>query len=127
MTRKEQITELRKQGKTLEVIAREFRISRERVRQILNSKFCPKHGVNYFDICVYCKEEREYQIVLKNMSKKAVESELVKLSKKGRQAIPSLRRKMLVKKLRDEQGLSFSEIARRMGRDRTTVSHYYYG
>jgi hypothetical protein len=126
MTRKEKIIKLQKQGKTLKDIGAQFHISGERVRQILDSKFCDVHKINYFGTCKYCKVEKEYAKSLSKLTKDSLSKELVKLSKKGRQSVPSLMRKMLIKKMVDDYSLSFSDIGRKIKRDRTTVSSYYY-
>jgi hypothetical protein len=126
MTRKEKINKLRKQGKTLSVIAKEFHISGERVRQILNSEYCSIHAISYVESCQYCEEEEKYGLFLKSANKEILEKEMVKLSKKDRTAIPSLHRKLLVKKIKKEWNISFSDLARKLHRDRTTISSYFY-
>ena len=117
---------LQDKGKTLREIGYQFSMSSERVRQIINEKYCPRHKIQYQGICKYCTNETMFKKVLSSTPKKGMDEQIKKLSKKGRGAEDSLRRTMLIKKLKDEYKWTFSDIARKLKRHRTTVSHLYY-
>ena len=122
---------MKKKGMKLVEIGRMQKppITGERVRQIIEAdsrKSCSRHGIMYFSFCKYCKVENEWQAWLAKRTVPEIEKEMRSLSKKGRDAVSSMKRKILVKKAVREWGIDFSELGRKMGRDRTTISHYYY-
>jgi hypothetical protein len=129
--RKDEMQKLRTKGLKLAQIGKLQKppISSERVRQILQSderQLCKKHNIMFAETCKYCEIETTWQGGLKDYTRLEIETELKKLSKKGRDAVSSLKRKILIKKLIKEHGVSFSELSRFMGKHRTTVSHYFY-
>ena len=130
--RKQKIMELRKRGMKLAKIGlmQKPPISSERVRQILESDkrvLCKKHNIMTLGVCKYCAVENDWKKGLDGYPKIELEREIKTLSKRGRGAVVSLKRKILIKKIKDEWGLSFSELGRRFNRDRTTISNYYNG
>jgi len=135
------IKKLREQGIILSEIAKKFKISNERVRQILllpktnwtnyivnvvNVKYCKTHKKTYLTSCQYCKIKKEYKKRINKLADKFLEIECQRLSRPDRRAEIVCQRKMLIKYLRDKHRLSFLEIARLLKRDHTSVSSLYY-
>jgi len=103
-------------------------ITSERVRQIINTKVCEIHDVNYYKFCKYCFNDREYAKVLSSLTKKRLEQEITRLARGGRDAETTIQKKLLIKKLKDSGDplYTFSYLAKKFKRDRSTISHLYY-
>lgn len=103
-------------------------ITSERVRQIINTKVCDIHHINYYKFCKYCFNDREYARILSSLTKKRLEQEISRLARGGRDAETTMQKKLLIKKLKDggDPQWTFSYLAKRLHRDRSTISHLYY-
>jgi hypothetical protein len=114
---------------TLREIGLEMGVTAERVRQILNKKelkLCKKHNLHFAVRCKYCFQEANYKSLLKNhLKKNGLEAEIRRLAKPGRKAEVIVQKKLLIKKLHDEIGLSFNAIAKLLKRDHSTISFLY--
>jgi hypothetical protein len=128
-TLKDKFTKLQK-TKTLKEIGAGQKppITSERVRQIINTKVCDIHHINYYKFCKYCFNDKEYTKVLSTLTKKRLEQEITKLARKGRDGESSLQRKLLIKKLKDsgDPQWTFSYLAKKFKRDRSTIHHLYH-
>jgi AraC-like DNA-binding protein len=113
----------------LKEIGAVYGITRERVRQILekkNLKLCAKHQVHFLEKCWRCTQQSQYKKKLKNLhTDKELREEAKRLSAPGRTGKPVLERKLLIKKLINERGMSYSEVSRLLKRDRTTIMHLH--
>lgn len=130
--RNKKIKELRKKGFTLGRIAKRYKITNERVRQILLPKviletsYCKSHKKTFLTVCQYCEMEREYKKRINKLAKQSLETECIRLSRPDRRVDIVIQRKILVKYLRDRYKMSFPQIARLLKRDHTSISSLYY-
>lgn len=125
MNQQQKFRKLKKEGKTLKQIGDINHITAERVRQILTVKKCEIHGVNYYEECKYCFNDVEYTKLLGKLSGRSLDGEVQRLSKRGRDAVNSLQRRILIKRLVDVEKMSFPEIGKKLKRHRSTVAHLY--
>ena len=130
--RNKKIKELRKQGLTLSKIAERYKISNERVRQIIlpklsiDANYCKTHKKTYLTSCQYCEIENEYKKRIDKLADKFLKTECLRLSRQNRTIDLVLQRKILVKHLRDKYKLSFPKIAELLHRDHTSIIALYY-
>ena len=127
MTRKQKIQKLKEEGKTLDEIGKEFDITGERVRQILEPekelKYCEDHETSYEKECEYCKIEEEYPKFLEEDSLNWY-NESVRLRKADRSKKTTLMKKILINFLYFKKDFSPQLIAHHLKRDRTTIVHH---
>lgn len=123
-----EIKQLRKSGKTLQEIGQQFDVSSERIRQVLNpeERFkCKKHLQFYTKFCSYCLVEKNYKKVIDKVIFNHLETEIERLSKQDRNKEMVIQRMMLVKKLKDDLGISFRKIGFLLKRDHTSITNLY--
>ncbi len=120
--------EMRENGSTLEEIAQKFKLSSERVRQIITREpnFCVKHSRAFFDSCSYCVLEAEYKKLVKDLTIQEVCEIAASISPKGRAMEEVLRRRLITRVLRDRYSYSFPAIGRLLKRDHTSIMNLYY-
>ena len=130
--RNKKIKELRKQGLNLSKIAERYKISSERVRQILlpklsiDANYCKTHKKTYLTSCQYCEIEKQYRGRINKLTDKFLKVECRRLSRQNRKADIVLQRKIFIKHLRDKYKLSFPQIGRLLKRDHTSVVALYH-
>lgn len=134
--RNKQIVRLRKDGFTLKEIGRMYSISPERVRQVLNFKpcqyYCKKHKKRYRRSCNFCTLQESFYkkydnlLVLALTDNQALLDEINEMKKADRSPEQVLKRRLLVKKLRDEFKMSFLQMGKLFDRHHTTIMNLYY-
>jgi hypothetical protein len=115
-------------------IGKIYQISRERVRQLLlpppKKLFCKKHNHTYVTCCHYCKRmsnhRKNYSIKLRQLKKRVLLNEIIRLSKRDRAYQSSEQRGQLIQLLYDKYDFSFLEIGRLLNRHHTSVINLYY-
>lgn len=129
--RNKKIIQLRKKGLNLLQIGKKFKISSERVRQILirptlKYKRCLKHKSSYLEKCLYCSYENTYKQILSKINDTDLQQEINRLSRYDRKKETVIQRTFLIRKLRDKYNLSFNKIAYLLKRDRTSITNLYF-
>lgn len=122
------IRKLRKPKFILKQIAKMHGITSERVRQLLNKeplRRCSIHRNSYGKTCKYCDAEVSHKTKLEKLDRAGLMTEIERLSQRGRDGKTVLERKLLVRKLVEEHGLSYLEIGRLLHRHHTTIIHLY--
>ena len=127
--RNKRIHELRKQEKPFTEIGKKYGISASRVQQIYNdlenpSRFCNVHKKVYKIQCQFCRIAERYPGLLTNLGSILREVETLK-NTKSRDALTVRKRKMVVRKLKDDYKLSYVQIGFMMNLDRTTIMYHY--
>lgn len=104
--------------KTYQEIGKKFGISGERVRQVIQGEERKESKLKYV--------QEQYIKNLDKILKANLFDEIERLSGRDRSADIVMQRRALVRKLKDEYGFSFREIAFVLKRDHTTIIHLYY-
>lgn len=130
-----QINILQKKGLNLNQIGKKLHppVTGERVRQLLHpiaTWKCLKHKAifNKGVKCPYCKVEKEYPKKLRAIAKEGtiqLAIEFHRLSEENRNKEIVMERTLLIKFLKDKQKVSFTDIARLLSRDFTSIKHLY--
>ena len=128
--RNNEIKKLRKDGWKLKAIGSKFKISQERVRQIVSgkatwqvngSKLCPIHNRPFREECFHCKIERLYKERLRLAD--GLEEEIKRLAKHDRRHEVVIQRRLLIKKLK-ERGANASQIAKVLNLDHSSILYH---
>lgn len=119
---------MRETGATLEQISNKFKISSERVRQILTREpnFCIKHSKAFSDTCKLCILEAEYKTRLSKMNQNTIINETARIPTTGRDNEIVLKRRIITRVLKDRYKYSFKGIGRLLKRDHTSIMSLYY-
>jgi len=128
MNRDIKIIELRKKKVRLGTIAKKFGITPERVRQIYekrNRAVCKIHNSPYKKECDYCLLEKTYRKRVQNLPLNKTLQEVLALTKENRAKAVVIKRKILIKFLKDTHELNFSEIGRLLKRDHSSIRNLY--
>lgn len=125
--RKKEMQKLKKKGLTLKEIGQKFNLTSERIRQILvyETKYCSKHQRYYKKDCCYCKVEKKEKFLLKQFSKDGILDVIREARKRGRKGDQVIKRRLLVKLLKDKYKLPIFRIGKLLGRDHTTIIALY--
>lgn len=120
--------EMRNKGSTFEEIAKRFKLSSERIRQIITNEpnFCIQHNSHFSTVCPYCFIESEYEEKLSKLSIKELIDEGKKLSKTRRIRLEMVKKKIFIRLLRNKFKYSFVGLGRLLKRDHTTIMASYY-
>ena len=109
---------------------RKFGISSERVRQIEFLKLrkrCKVHNRYFYSNCVYCLDYKNYHNQIKNLDKASFMQEVYKeADNRQRDALSVQHKTFLIKEMKDRYTMTFSQIARELQRDRTSIRNLYY-
>ncbi len=126
--RKKKIEQYREKGLTYEEIGGIFKITAERVRQILtyNIEFCERHNRKFITECSYCKTDDDYVNKVKEIARENLIEEIYRLSKQGRRRELVMQRVALIKTLKDHYNFTFSQIAKLMERNLSTIKYLYH-
>jgi len=126
-SRTEKIRAFRK-NHTLAETGEKFKITSERVRQILLEKSrrrCRVHNRLYYNKCSYCLALK-YKQHIQNLSEPFLLYEVNKeKANKKRDYLSTYRRTCLVEVLHDKWDKSFAEIAKLLDKDYTTITYLY--
>ena len=122
---------LKKKGWTNVLIAKKYKLSPERVRQILNPLIlqrCKKHDILFEKMCLYCFILEKYSKVIEKVltDKKSIAQEFFRLSKQDRTKAVIIQRSLLIKAMRDNLRMSFSSISKTLQRDYTSIRNLYF-
>lgn len=113
---------------TLQETGDEFKLSQERVRQILlskNQKRCKVHNRLYYNRCSHCLVEI-YEKMLSWMKYDDLIQEATKQSKNKKRDYLSVQRRIyLIKILRNKYKRSFGFISTVLNKDVSTINHLY--
>lgn len=124
------IQKMRKEGKTLQEIGKEFNRTGETIRMILKKQhlysYCKKHSRLFIDECRYCVVENEYNLKIKKLNKTNLLEEIKKLSNPNREDYLIIQRAIIIKKLYDEYKLTFQQIGKLMCRHHSSIINLYY-
>jgi hypothetical protein len=125
--RKKKIERLRDKGLTYEEIGLQFKISAERVRQILTHKveYCHEHKRQFIGVCSYCVVQNDYVDKLHHIVKDGLIKEITALIIPDRSREQVMKRIAMIRLLRDKYLLPFSRIANLLKRDITSVKNLY--
>lgn len=119
---------MRNKNATFEEISKKFKLSSERVRQIVTKEinFCLKHYTGFKQSCVYCITENDYKEKLSPLTLDQLIIEGKKLSLIGKTREDILKKRIFTNIMRDSFGCSFSSIGRILDKDHTTIMNLYY-
>jgi DNA-directed RNA polymerase sigma subunit (sigma70/sigma32) len=125
--RKKQIEKLRSKELTYEEIGSKFKISAERVRQILTDviEFCDRHNRQFIGQCSYCKIENEYVDRVHKIVADDLMGEIHRLSQHNRKREMVIQRIALIKLMRNKYEFTFNQIAKLLERDRNAIINLY--
>lgn len=120
--------EMRETGATLEEISKKFKLSAERVRQIITREpnFCIKHSRSFSNRCEYCVLEETYKKGLSDCDIEQVLYLSKRISPTGRAMKEIIQRRLITRLLRDKYKQSFGAIGRLLKRDHTSIMNLYY-
>ncbi len=126
--RNKQMFNMRNKGLTFGNIAKKFKLSAERVRQIitLQPNYCVKHSYHFLNSCPYCFLEDEYKEKLSTFSIKQMHNEAKRISKFGRKRLEIIRKKIFIQIMKDKFRYSFSGIGRLLNKHHTAIMALYY-
>lgn len=115
-------------GMTISEISQKFKISAERVRQVLvfEPNYCLKHSKYFKDICPYCEVEITYKEMYQNRSLDELEILGKELRKLKRDKVEVIKKRIFTRIMKDKYNFNFSEIAKLLRKDRTTIMNLYY-
>ncbi len=128
MNRDAEIIKLRNKKVKLNVIAKKYGLTPERVRQIYERSTwskCPVHKSPYQKTCELCTLEKTYEKRVKTLPLKRLIQEVLALSKENREKAVVIKRRILIKILKDDHGLNLSEIGRLLKRDHSSIRNLY--
>ena len=126
--RNAKIFEMRDKGATLEQISKKFKLSGERIRQIvLEPNFCVRHSKMFEKECKYCLIEDKYKeelnkLILGRYLSVGAELGLIR----HRQALEISKKRAWVRIGRDKFKFSFDYLGRILKRDHTSIMNLYY-
>lgn len=122
-----EILKARDRGLSPEIITKQFGYREERVRKILGIwNRCKRHGQLYKgNFCPYCKMAAFYQPYLSRLGADALECEIKGLAGRSRDREATIKRKILVRFLKEKKGIQLAAIGKRLRRDRTTILYLY--
>jgi len=125
--RKKKIEALRAKGLTYEKIGEQFGITKERIRQILTFKveYCERHKRKFIGTCIYCKTEDEYVKKVKSILRENIFDQIFLLIPHTRKREVVMKRSAVIRALKDNYHFKFSEIAKLMERDLSTIKYLY--
>jgi hypothetical protein len=131
--RNKEIRKLRKANKkewTLQKLGDKYDITNERVRQILGDQayeYCKKHKRKFLKSCIFCESQKRFEEKLDQIS--TIDNNLLKevyrLSKTNRQKEAVIQKILIVKRLRDQFGLSFPMIAIMLDKHHASIMNLY--
>jgi len=122
--RDKQIIKLYSQGVLYAELGRKYKLSLERIRQIINpilKFYCRIHNRRYSKKCELCQVEKEYPKKLREN----LEREIARLPG-SRDVITVLKRQMIIKLLRDKFKMSFKKIGIKLDRDYASIIYLYH-
>jgi len=129
MSKRNEILKLRK-TKTLKQIGVLYGVTGERIRQIIEDKkpegYCKTHKCHFFKDCRYCGIHESYSKLVDKIIKDDLMEEIDRLVVHDRRKEIIIQKRLLVRKLRDKYNFTFTQIAKLLERDRTTMRHLYY-
>ena len=120
--RNREIQELRNSGLTYKKIGEKFKITSERVRQILDTKILKPDR----DLVLRVLKIKYKKIFNDKLTQKQLLEDIEYLSKEGRKGEDVARRNVLIKYLHDELELPFLKIGVLLHRNHTTIIYSYY-
>ena|SRR3990167_2868262 len=128
MKRDLQIIQLRQKRVTLAVIAKKFGLTPERVRQIYERSTwskCSIHKSPFLKTCEFCTLEQTYEKRVKSLPMNRLLQEVLALTKENREKAVVIKRKILIKLLKNDHKLNLSEIGRLIKRDHSSIRNLY--
>jgi Mor family transcriptional regulator len=125
--RNQKILTMREQGITLGELSKKFKLSIERIRQIVSFEpnYCVRHSKSFLNNCPYCEIELTYKEIYSQKDLESLLKEGKKLSSLGREKVNVLKKRIFVNILRDKYKHNFSAIGRILKKHRTTITNLY--
>lgn len=125
--RNQKIHEMHSKGISLADISVKFKISPERVRQIVSFEpnFCLKHSKYFKTTCPYCEIGFIYEQMYSGYSLSQIIELGEELSKLSRNKEDVLKKRIFVKLMRDKFKYSFARIAKVLKKDHTSIINLY--
>lgn len=126
--RNSKVIEMRNKNATLGEIAKKFKLSTERVRQIVSfeKNYCLNHNTSFTDRCGYCDIEKTCRDNYLDFNRKELLDEGKELAKLGRYREDIIKKRVFVRIMRDTFGFSFSGIGRILKKDHSTILNLYH-
>ena len=126
--RNSKIIEMRNKGVTLKEISVKFKLSEERVRQIVTNEtnYCLKHDLSFSHMCELCNYEREWEETFSKMALKDMVNEGKRIAKLKQKKWEVSQKRMYVIIMRNKFSYSFAGLGRLLKKDHSTIMNLYY-
>lgn len=120
--------ELNEKGISIDEIAKRFKLTGSRIRQILSNEpnYCIKHSKYFKNKCSYCGVEESHKKYLSNCKEDGLVKLAKSLSKRGKNKEEIIKKRIYIKILKNKYGYSFSKIGRLLKRHHSTIMSLYY-
>ena len=126
------IKSMRKSGATYDVIGKKFKVTSERIRQLLHPQeelYCKTHKRGYETRCEICYVVTVYPRVVNSFLAEggidALKAEFDRLSRLDRSKPVVFQRAILIKALRNREKFSFAKVAKLLNRDYGSIRALY--